>query len=91
MENLEKIMSKSADLFAERLSNSLEPNLSAKELIEKMVRSALEVEFGYSFTLTKGFAKMVGTIADSIMTNPELRRQSLAVASKYLSKKIKKK
>ncbi len=77
------------DILATRLEETLEPTLSAKELIEKIIRATLEVEFGHTFTLSKGFASMVGTIADSIITNPELRRQALRVASTYMGKKIR--
>lgn len=81
----------SFDRFSEKLKVTLEQNLPAKELIEKVVRSALEVEYGPDFARSKGFPKMVSTIADAIITNPELRQQSLAVASMHLSKKNKKK
>jgi hypothetical protein len=79
---------KNRELFESRLSEMLEPTLSAKELIEKIVTAALEIEFGPTFTLSKGFAKMVSTIADAIVTNPELRRQALAVASHFISRKM---
>ncbi|MCX5750878.1 MAG: hypothetical protein NT099_04325 [Candidatus Saganbacteria bacterium] len=74
--------------FEARLEEVLEPTLSAKELIGKIVRTALEVEFGPSFTMTPGFARMVDTIAETIVTNPELRRQALAIASIYISRKL---
>jgi hypothetical protein len=74
--------------FEARLEEVLEPSFSAKELIEKIVRTALEVEFGPSFTMAPGFARMVSTIAETIVTNPELRRQALAVASIYISRKL---
>ncbi len=72
------------DSFEEKLKSSVEPNLSAKELAERLVVAALESEFGKSFTLTPGFAKMVNTIADAVVTNPDLRRQTLSVASDYI-------
>lgn len=75
------------DNFKDILEKTINPNLSAKELAVCMVTAALESEFGKSFTLTAGFAKMVNTLADSIVTNPELRRQALAVASVYVKKK----
>jgi len=74
------------DNFEEKLEKSINPNLSAKELAERIVSAALESEFGRSFTLSPGFAKMVNTLADSIVTNPDLRRQALAVASVYIKK-----
>ncbi|MBU0687669.1 MAG: hypothetical protein KKB81_07500 [Candidatus Margulisbacteria bacterium] len=75
------------DVFEKRLEDLLSPSLSAKELIENIVRAALEVEFGSTFTLSRGFDKMTGAIADAVVTNPELRRQALAIASLYISKK----
>ena len=74
------------DNFEEKLEKLIDPNLSAKELAERIVTAALESEFGKSFTLSRGFDKMVNTLADSIVTNPELRRQALAVASVYVKK-----
>ena len=74
------------DHFEEKLEKSIESNLTAKELAERIVIAALESEFGKSFTLSRGFDKMVNTLADSIVTNPELRRQALAVASTYIKK-----
>ncbi|MDD5382900.1 MAG: hypothetical protein PHH60_04515 [Candidatus Margulisbacteria bacterium] len=76
----------SIDTFNEKLSTMLDANLTAKELAERIVIAALESEFGRSFTLTAGFAKMVNTLADSIVTNPDMRRQALAIASIYISK-----
>jgi len=73
------------DAFKAKLAKNLTANLTAKELAECMVFAALESEYGRNFTLTPGFAKMVNTLADSIVTNPELRRQALAIASFYLS------
>ncbi len=74
------------DSFQEKLENLVDPNLSAKELAERIVTAALESEYGKTFTLNPGFAKMVNTLADSIVTNPDLRRQALAVASVYIKK-----
>ncbi len=75
--------------FHERLEQNLAPGLSAKELVMQIVRAALESEFGPGFTHSKGFDKMVGTIADTIVANPDLRRESLAIASTYIGKKVK--
>lgn len=74
------------DLFEEKLEQIIDPNLTAKELASRIVTAALESEFGKSFTLTPGFAKMIDTLADSIVTNPDLRRQTLTVASLYTKK-----
>lgn len=71
--------------FQEKLGNLIAPTLTAKELAECIVIAALESEYGKSFTLNRGFARMVSVLADSIVANPELRRQSLAVASTYFN------
>ncbi len=82
------------DIFKEKLKNSITANLTAKELAERIVLAALETEYGRTFalrrkkddagfTLSAGFAKMVNTLADSIVANPELRRQALSIASIY--------
>jgi cobyric acid synthase len=73
--------------FEEKLKDSIDVNLPAKELAKRIVVAVLESEYGKTFTLTSGFAKMVNTLADSIVTNPDLRRQTLAVASAYIKKK----
>ena len=73
-------MADKVDIFHERMLQSIGPGSSAKELIEKIVRSALEVEYGSAFTLNAGFARMVSRIADAVVTNPDMRRQALAVA-----------
>jgi len=74
------------EIFEEKLSQNIGPDLSAKEMAECIVASALETEFGKSFTMSRGFAKMVNALAEVIVTNPELRRQALAVASVYIKK-----
>jgi hypothetical protein len=74
------------ELFEQKLASNLSPALSAKELAERFVVAALEAEYGRSFTMTPGFAKMVDTLAEMIVTNPDLRRQTLAMASLYIKK-----
>jgi len=73
------------EAFEEKLSN-INPSLSAKEMAERIVIAALEAEFGKSFTLSRGFAKMVDALAEVLVTNPDLRRQALSVASVYIKK-----
>ena len=81
-------MAGNSSRFFEKLSTVIMPNLPAKDLIAMIVRSALEVEFGPSFTLNKNFDKMVDKISDSIMTNPDTRRQALSAASIFIEKKM---
>ena len=81
-------MAGNSSRFFEKLSTVIMPNLPAKDLIAMIVRSALEVEFGPSFTVNKNFDKMVDKISDSIMTNPDTRRQALSAASIFIEKKM---
>jgi len=76
------------DIFHSRMLEQIDPSHSAKELVEKIVKSALEVEYGASFALSSGFSKMVSKIADVVVANPDLRRQALSVASVYIDKKM---
>jgi len=81
-------MAEKTDQFHIRMLEQIQPHHSARELVERIVKTALEVEYGVAFTLNPGFAKMVSKVADSIVTNPDLRRQALSVASTYIDKKI---
>ena len=74
------------EIFASKLNDNLHASLSSKEMAEKIVIAALEAEFGKSFTLNRGFAKMVNALAEVLVTNPELRRQALMIASLYIKK-----
>ncbi len=76
----------SLELFEEKLNKDLHPSLSSKEMAEKIVIAALEAEYGKSFTLNRGFAKMVNALAEVLVTNPELRRQALHIASLAIKK-----
>ena len=73
--------------FRQALGTVLHPNLPAKDLIATIVRTALEVQLGKSFTLNKGFDKMVEKISAAIMADPPLRRQALATVSLILENK----
>ena len=73
--------------FRQQLETVLHPNLPAKDLISSIVKTALEVQMGKSFTLTKGFDKMVEKISAAIMADPPLRRQALATVSIVLENK----
>jgi hypothetical protein len=73
-------------VFEEKISKTVHPSLSAKEMAAHFVIAALEAEFGKAFTLSPGFDRMVSTLAEMIVTNPELRRQTLAVASVLIKK-----
>jgi hypothetical protein len=74
------------ELFEEKISSGLHPSLSAREMAERIVTAVLEAEYGRTFTMSPNFAKMVSTLADILVTNPELRRQALGIASTYIKK-----
>jgi hypothetical protein len=74
------------EAFEEKITDNMHASLSAKEIAEKMVIAALEAEYGKAFTLSANFAKMVDALANIIVTNPDLRRQTLAIASSYIQK-----
>jgi len=85
--NGQAVFEKRTSDFASRITDIIEPHNTAKEMVEKLVKTALEVEYGPSFTASKGFTNMVSKIADVIITNPELRRQALSIASVTIEKK----
>ena len=81
-------MAEKIDIFHSRMLEKIDPRSSAKELVEGIVKSALEVEYGAEFALSSGFGKMVSKIADVVVSNPDLRRQALSVAGVYIDKKM---
>ena len=72
--------------FEQQVTTVMHPSLSAKEMAEHFIVAALEAEYGKAFTLSPGFAKMVNTLAEMMVTNPDLRRQTLSVASLLIKK-----
>ncbi|MFA5103984.1 MAG: hypothetical protein WC527_02260 [Candidatus Margulisiibacteriota bacterium] len=76
-----------ASQFWQELETVLHPNLPAKDLISSIVKTALLVQMGKSFTLTQGFDKMVEKISAVVMADPLLRRQALATVSLVLENK----
>jgi hypothetical protein len=74
-------------LFREKLRKVLTPVLPAKELATQVVRAALETEYGQAFTGAPFYDRMVSTIADTIVTNPELRREILSMVDPFVKEK----
>lgn len=74
------------EAFEEKILTGMDPTLTARQIAERMVIAALEAEYGKTFTLSRNFAKMVDALSEILVTNPELRRQTLAVASTYIRK-----
>lgn len=81
-------MAEKIEIFHSRMLEKIDPRSTAKELVEGIVKSALEVEYGAEFALSSGFGKMVSKIADVVVSNPDLRRQALSVAGVYIDKKM---
>lgn len=75
------------EAFEGKISAAVNPANSPKETARQMVVAALETEFGRTFTMSPSFAKMVDTLAEVLVTNPDLRRQVLSIASFYIKKK----
>lgn len=71
------------EAFEEKISSSVHPSQTAKEIARQIVIAALETEYGKAFTFNPNFAKMVDTLADMIVTNPDLRRQTLSIVSAF--------
>ncbi len=76
------------DLFRERLEKYLMSTMPARDMVFFIVKSALEIELGPNFTLMNGSDKMIRKIADSVLVNPQLRRQALSISTNILDKKI---
>ena len=74
--------------FRQKLTKAIDPYLPAKDLAACAVRVALEIEYGPAFAGGELSDKMIDTIANTIMTNPELRREMLSMVSPILSEKI---
>ena len=74
------------EAFEEKIKLLIQPSHSSKELARQIVIAALETEFGKTFTISPSFVKMVDTLAEVIVTNPDLRRQALSVSSYYIKK-----
>ncbi|MFC1560081.1 hypothetical protein ACFL4F_03135, partial [Candidatus Margulisiibacteriota bacterium] len=55
----QEVSPKKAHDFASRITEVIQPHHTAKEMVEKLVRSALEIEYGPSFSVSKGFNGMV--------------------------------
>ncbi len=73
--------------FKEALAETVNPYLPAKELVVQVVRTALNVQYGGAFTKSSFSARMVDTIASTIITNPELRRQVFVMVDPILKVK----
>ncbi|MCX5749498.1 MAG: hypothetical protein NTZ10_04580 [Candidatus Saganbacteria bacterium] len=56
---------------------------SISEAVEKMVTAALTVEFGESLLKKDGAKNMVSTISRSIISDSELRKQSLIIMDRF--------
>lgn len=71
------------------LSKVIKPNLPAKDLISSLVETVLRINFGKSFTLVKGFDKIIEKISAAVMADPYLRKESLKIVSIILDENKK--
>ena len=78
------------DTFKENLSSNLKMTMSPHELVETVDDTALVSEFGDSteVRLSPTFIKMKDVVTESILGNDEVKENTLALANKYLKKKI---
>jgi len=75
------------EVFRTKLADNIHQQLTAEQLAEVIITAAMERQYGKAFTFTTGFAKMINTLAQSILTHPELRQQALTLVHTYLEQK----
>ncbi|PIS29390.1 hypothetical protein COT42_05395 [Candidatus Saganbacteria bacterium CG08_land_8_20_14_0_20_45_16] len=75
------------EVFRTKLADNIHQQLTAEQLAEVIITAAMESQYGKAFTFTTGFAKMINTLAQSILTHPELRQQALTLVHTYLEQK----
>ncbi len=76
--------------FKETLFSELRITMTPHELIDTVVSSALTSEFGNNLSdkVSPIYIRMKQTIIDSIISHTDLKEQTLALANRYLKKKI---
>jgi predicted KAP-like P-loop ATPase len=67
------------ELFEKGLKNEIKKNDSIAGAITKMVKLALAAEFGPSLTKAQGASPMIDSIANAIMSDPQLKKQALII------------
>lgn len=73
--------------FEEMMSGQLDVSDTLNEAIEKMVKISLSVEFGPQLLQKKFAGQMIKTIAHGILSDSELRKQSLLIMDKFAKAK----
>lgn len=70
-------------LFEKGLAMQLKKTDTIDNALQSMVKVALAAEFGPSFLHQTGSKKMVQTITQGILSDPELRRQAMVIIDRY--------
>ncbi len=77
-------------LFEKGLANEIDSEDTIDQAITKIVKMALAAEFGASLVAAQGAQKMVLTIVNGIMRDPELRKQALIIVDRFAKSKYAK-
>lgn len=72
--------------FEETLRSQLHMTDTFGEAVEKVVTTAIVMEFGVSLTREQGFQKMVHSIGQAIMVDNQLRKQAMLLINMYCKK-----
>ncbi|MBI5699252.1 hypothetical protein HZC35_02940 [Candidatus Saganbacteria bacterium] len=82
-EKLGKKEKEKIELFEAGLSTELKKTDTINSALTKMVRMALAAEFGPTLVKSKGAEHMISTIVAGILSDSELRKQSLAIIDQF--------
>lgn len=82
-EELEEKEVAKLDLFEKGLEKELKKNDTIEQAVTKIVKMAVAAEFGPSLVAAKGAKPMIETIARSIMSDAQLRRQALIIVDRF--------
>ena len=75
------------ELFEKCLDGQIEQSDSLNQAVEKIVKAALNVEFGESIMKSKSASNMVATISRGILGDNELRKQILIIMDRFAKPK----
>ena len=71
------------ELFEKGLAKELKTNDTINQAMTKIVKMALAAEFGPSLVTAPGAGKMVETITNAILCDPQLRKQALLIIDQF--------
>lgn len=73
--------------FEETLQSQLKRTDTFGEAVEKIVMTALVMEYGVELSREKGFGRMVEVISKGVLADHQLRKQALLMINLYCPKK----